>query len=118
VLDFLLDLLVPAAYAQQGAAPAPSGLAGFLAGPGMLLVMLPLFYFILIRPQMKRSKEARQMLSSLAKGDEAVTNGGLAGRIVNIGEVYLTLEVADNVQVKVLKSAVSSVLPKGTLKSL
>ena len=84
----------------------------------MLLVMIPLFYFILIRPQMKRSKEARQMLSSLAKGDEAVINGGLAGRIVSIGEVYLTLEIADNVQVKVLKSAVSSVLPKGTLKSL
>ena len=118
MLESVLDFLVPAAYAQQGAGPGPGGLTGFLAGPGMLLVMLPLFYFILIRPQMKRSKETRQMLAGLAKGDEVVTGGGLAGRILAFGEVYLTLEIADNVQVKVLKSAISSVLPKGTLKSL
>lgn len=83
-----------------------------------LVVLLVLFYFLLIRPQMKRSKEQRQMLSSLSKGDEVVTNGGMVGRIAEVGENFLELEVADSVKIKVQKQAVSSVLPKGSLKSL
>ncbi|MDP3858292.1 MAG: preprotein translocase subunit YajC [Stagnimonas sp.] len=110
----LLDFLISPAYAQQ-AATSPTGL---LEAFWPLMVMIPLFYFLLIRPQMKRQKESRQMLDKLAKGDEVVTTGGIAGRIVGIGEVYLTVELADNLSVKVQKSAVATVLPKGTLKTL
>jgi preprotein translocase subunit YajC len=67
---------------------------------------------------MKRSKEHRDMLGQLAKGDEAVTSGGLAGRVVAIGEGYITLEIADGVSVKVQKTSITAVLPKGTLKNL
>ncbi len=83
-----------------------------------LVVLLVLFYFLLIRPQMKRSKEQRQMLSSLSKGDEVVTNGGMVGRITEVGESFIELEVSDSVKIKVQKQAVSSVLPKGSMKSL
>lgn len=110
----LLDLLISPAYAQQG---APQG-QSLLVTVFPFIVMIPLFYFMLIRPQMRRSKEARQMLGSLAKGDEVITTGGLAGRIVSIGEVYLTVEIAPGVEIKAQKSAITSVLPKGTLKTL
>lgn len=83
-----------------------------------LVVLLVLFYFLLIRPQMKRSKEQRQMLSNLSKGDEVVTNGGLVGKITEVGDNFLEVEVADSVRIKVQKQAVSSVLPKGSMKSL
>ena len=110
----LLDFFVPVASAQQaGAAAAPS----LLGATWPLFVLVPLFYFMLIRPQMKRSREAREMLGKLAKGDEAVTTGGLTGRITGIGENYATLEIAEKVEVKVQKSAIVSVLPKGTLKN-
>jgi len=111
----LLDFLISPAYAQAATtAKTPSLLEAFWP----LIVMVPLFYFLMIRPQMKRSKEARQMIESLAKGDEIVLAGGLAGRIVSLGEVYLTVDLADGVLVKVEKSAIGKVLPKGTLKQL
>ena len=111
-----LDFLISPAYAQAAttAAKTPSLFEAFWP----LMVMIPLFYFLLIRPQMKRQKEQRQTMEKLAKGDEIVVSGGLAGRISNIGEVYLTVEIADGVQVKIQKSAVATVLPKGSLKAL
>lgn len=110
----LLDLFISPAYAQA-AAGAPNPILQFAP----LLVLVVIFYFMLIRPQMKRNKELRQMLGSLAKGDEAVTSGGIAGKIANIGESqYVSLEVADGVTIKVQKSAIAAVLPKGTIKSL
>ena len=111
----LLDFLISPAYAQTTAA---AGSPGLLEAFWPLMVMVPLFYFLLIRPQMKRQKEARLMTESLAKGDEIITTGGIAGRIVTLGEVYLTVDLADNVLVKVEKSAIAKVLPKGTLKQL
>ena len=120
----LLDLLIPVAHADAvsaapaGASPLMVQVARFLNGGGILLLMIPLFYFMLIRPQMRRSKETREMMGKLAKGDEIVVTGGLAGRIAGIGEVYLTVELAPGVEVKVQKTAVTTVLPKGTLKSL
>lgn len=111
----MLDFLIPVAHAQAAAGASKEGGLLSLAFPIILLVI---FYFLLIRPQMKRSKELKQMTEKLAKGDEVVINGGLAGRISDIGEAYLTLEVAENVHVKVQKAAISGVLPKGTLKSL
>ncbi|TXH05303.1 MAG: preprotein translocase subunit YajC [Nevskiaceae bacterium] len=109
----MLDFILSPAYAQQ-AGQQPGALIQFAP----LVVLVILFYFMLIRPQMKRAKEQKEMLSSLAKGDEVVTAGGLAGKIATIGENYLSLEVADNVVIKIQKSSVSSVLPKGTLKNL
>jgi preprotein translocase subunit YajC len=72
---------------------------------------------MMIRPQAKKQKEHRAMLAALAKGDEVVTNGGLAGRVEEVGESFLTIEIAPNVKVRLQKGAVSQVLPKGTLKS-
>jgi preprotein translocase subunit YajC len=109
----VLDFFLSSAYAQQGASQ-PNALIQFAP----LVVLVILFYFMLIRPQMKRAKEQKQMIESLAKGDEAVTSGGLTGKIANIGEAYISLEIAENVVIKVQKSAVTSVLPKGTLKAL
>jgi preprotein translocase subunit YajC len=111
-----MSFLIDDAYAQ--AAPASP------AGGGLLFEMLPLlllfavFYFFLIRPQMKKQKEHQNMVGALAKGDEIVSNGGLAGRITDIGETFLSVEVAKGVEVKLQKAAVGAVLPKGTLKSL
>ncbi|MDD3765500.1 MAG: preprotein translocase subunit YajC [Nevskiales bacterium] len=109
----MLDFLISPAYAQQAAAQ-PNSLMQFL--PLILLVVL--FYFMLIRPQMKRTREHRDMLGKLAKGDEVVTSGGVAGKVTSIGEAYVAVEVADNVSIKVQKASISSVLPKGTLKTL
>jgi preprotein translocase subunit YajC len=108
----VLDFLVSPAFAQG--APQSDPFMSFLP----LIILIVLFYFMLIRPQMKRSKEVREMLGKLAKGDEVITSGGLAGVVREIGENYLTVEIADNVPVKMQKSAVVSVLPKGSLKTL
>jgi len=90
--------------------------------PSFWLNLLPLgvivvVYFLLIRPQSKRTKEHRNVLSSLTRGDEVVTTGGLAGRITEVGDNFLSLEIADKVVVKVQKQSVSNVLPKGSLKT-
>lgn len=109
-----LDLLIPAAYAQA-AAPAPQG-----GGIGMMLmplILIAVMYFLMIRPQMKRAKEHRSMLDTLSRGDEVLTNGGLAGVVTDIGDNFVTVEIAENVRVRVQKSAVGNVLPKGSLKA-
>lgn len=109
-----MDFLISSAFAQAGdAAAQPNPLLSFLP----LLILFAVFYFMLIRPQMRRAKEQRTMISALAKGDEVVTNGGIAGRIDDIGDSFLTLEIASGVKIKLQKAAVSMVLPKGTLKS-
>jgi preprotein translocase subunit YajC len=107
----VLDFLIAPAYAQTAAQPT------LLQGIWPLLILIPLFYFMLIRPQMKRSKEVREMLGKLAKGDEVVTSGGLTGVVRDLGENYITVEIADGVSVKMQRSAIVSVLPKGTLKA-
>ncbi len=102
------------AYAQSAAAPVQDG-----GGMSMILlfVMFVAFYFLLVRPQQKRAKEQKAMIEALQKGDEVVTSGGLLGRVAKIGDNYVGVEVAENVVVQVQKSAVQSVLPKGTIKS-
>ena len=107
----MLDLLISPAFAQ--AQPAPNPIMGFL--PLILLVVV--FYFLLIRPQMKRTKEHRNMISALSAGDEIVTSGGVAGQVRQVGENFLSVEIADGVEVKIQKQTVASVLPKGTLKA-
>lgn len=108
----MLDFLISPAYAAGEAAPNP------IMQLMPLFVLLILFYFMLIRPQMKRAKEHRNLLASLNKGDEVITNGGLAGKIRDVGENFVLLEVAKDVQVRLQKSAVSSVVPKGSLENL
>jgi preprotein translocase subunit YajC len=83
----------------------------------MPIALIAIMYFLMIRPQMKRQKEHRAMLDKLSKGDEVLTNGGIAGVVTDIGENFITVEVADNVRLRVQKGAIANVLPKGTLKS-
>lgn len=109
----LLDLLIAPAHAQAGGAPVGGGMS-FLIMP---LVLIAVMYFLMIRPQMKRSKEHRGMLEKLGNGDEVITNGGMAGTVREIGDSFITVEVADNVRVRVQKAAIANVLPRGTLKS-
>ena len=110
----LLDFLIPTAAAQSAGAAAPGNPLMGLLFPIVLLVVM---FFLMIRPQMKRQKELRDMLGKLAKGDEVLTNGGIAGRIEEIGDSFVTVEIASGVKVKMQKGAISAVLPKGTLKS-
>jgi len=83
----------------------------------LLIGMVVLFYFILIRPQQKRAKEHKKMVSEISKGDEVITNGGILGKVNNVGEQYLTLEIADNVEIRLQNHAVATVLPKGSIKA-
>jgi len=109
-----IDLLIPAAHAQAAGAAAPNPWLQLIP----LILLFVVFWFLLIRPQMKRQKEHRQLVEKLAKGDEVVTTGGVAGRIEEVGESFLTVEIAEGVRVRVQRGAVNAVLPKGTLKSL
>ena len=111
----LFDLLIPAAQAQA-ANPAPQG-AGWIQFVFLGLIFV-VFWFLMIRPQMKRQKEHRQMVEKLAKGDEVITSGGIAGRIEHIGEGFITVEIAQGTAVKLQKGAITAVLPKGTLKTI
>ena len=115
----LLDLLIAPAYAQAAPAGAPQGglFGGGLGGLVLPLVLIAVMYFLIFRPQMKRAKEHRAMLDKLSKGDEVLTNGGIAGTVTDIGENFITVEIADNVRIRVQKGAIANVLPKGTLKS-
>jgi preprotein translocase subunit YajC len=101
------------AYAAD-AAPAPDPIMQFLP----LIVIFALFYFMMIRPQMKRAKEQKNMIESLQKGDEVVTAGGELGKVAKVGEAYVGLEVAPNVVIHVQKSAITTLLPKGTIKDI
>ena len=107
-------MFISEAFAQ--AAPAATDSAfGTLGSMLPLVLMFVVLYFVMIRPQMKRQKEAKAMIEALAKGDEVVTSGGLLGKIVKIGESYLTLEIAGGVEIQVQRGAVVQVLPKGTV---
>ena len=83
----------------------------------MMVVFIAIFYFLLIRPQQRKAKEHQAMVAKLAQGDEVVTAGGLLGRVLEVGDTFVTLEIADGVRVKVQRFQVISLMPKGTLKS-
>ena len=107
-----MSLLISDAYAQAApAAPATSPLQM------PVIMLLGVMYFFLIRPQQKRQKEQQNMLSKLGSGDEVITVGGILGRITEVSESFLTLEIAEGVRIKVQKSQVSQLVPKGTYKS-
>jgi preprotein translocase subunit YajC len=112
-MNSILDFFIDSAWAQDGGATSdPLGM--FLP----LIIIFVLFYFLLIRPQNKKQKEHRQMVEALANGDEVVTAGGVLGKVTEVGDQFITVEVANNVSVKVQRHTVASVLPKGTLKSV
>jgi preprotein translocase subunit YajC len=109
-----MSFLIEQAHAANGAAAQQGNpMISILFFVGMIAI----FYFLLIRPQQKRAKEHRKMVEALGKGDEVVTNGGMLGKVIEVGEQYMTVELADNVQVKMQRSAVANVLPKGSLKA-
>jgi preprotein translocase subunit YajC len=108
-----MDFFINSAYAQASGGGA-QGMMGTLLLPVLLLVV---FYFLLIRPQNKRAKEQRDMLSKVAAGDEIATTGGILGKVVEVGDQFVTLEIANDVNIKLQKFQIAQVLPKGTVKS-
>jgi len=115
-------VLISNAYAQAAGVPAAQDPMSTLTGFLPLILMFIILWFLMIRPQMKKAKEQQKMISELQKGDEIVTQGGVAGRIAKVGENYLSVEVAESkdgpLTISVQKNAVSALLPKGTLKNL
>lgn len=107
-------MLISNAYAQAADGASQGGLMGLLP----LILMFVVLWFLMIRPQMKRAKEHKAMVEALAKGDEVVTGGGIAGRVTEVGDAFVQIEIAANTVVAVQKQAVATVLPKGTLKAL
>ena len=110
-----MDLLISSAFAEAGAQQAQGGGIQLLLLIGLMFVMM---YFMIIRPQSKRAKEHRAMLEALSKGDEVVTNGGMLGKVSEIGENFVQIKIAEGTEVKVQRQAVAAVMPKGTMKSL
>ncbi len=110
-------MFISEAFAQAApAATASDSPFGSLGTMLPLVLMFVVLYFVMIRPQMKRQKEHKTMVEALAKGDEVVTSGGLLGKISKIGESFLTVEIANGVEIQVQRAAVVQVLPKGTVK--
>jgi preprotein translocase subunit YajC len=108
-----MEWLLPSAWAQAAGGTQPNALVQLLP----LVLIFVVFYFLLIRPQAKRAKEHKAMVSALAVGDEVVTSGGMLGKVTEAGDQYLTVEVADGVRVKVQRHTVTTILPKGTYKN-
>jgi preprotein translocase subunit YajC len=106
-------VIISSAFAQS----APAGDPGYI-GLLPIVLMFVLLYFLMIRPQMKRAKEAKAMIEALQKGDEVITAGGVLGRITKLSDGYVSLEIAPNTEIAVQKSAVNVLLPKGTIKSI
>lgn len=104
--------MISNAYAAP-AAGAQDPIMGLLP----FVIIFVLFYFMLIRPQMKRAKEQKKMIDALQKGDEVITTGGMLGKITKVSDQYISLEIADNVVIQVQKATVQTLLPKGTMKS-
>ena len=111
-MESLTRLFISDAWAQAGGG-ASDPLLGFLP----LIVIFVLFYFLLIRPQTKKQKEHRAMVEALGTGDEVVTGGGVLGKVTEVGEQFVTVEVANNVVIKVQKHTIAAVLPKGSVKN-
>lgn len=108
-----MSFFISDAYAEGGAAAAGSpgeALMGFIP----LLLIFVVFYFLLIRPQVKRAKEHKKLVESVTKGDEVLTSGGLVGKVVDVDENFIQVQIADNVTVKVQRQYVTSQVPKGT----
>jgi preprotein translocase subunit YajC len=112
-----MSFFISSALAQSSAeavAAAPSPYINFVFLGGFIII----FYFLIWRPQSKRANELKNLLANLGKGDEVITNSGILGRITKVDDLYVGLQVADNLELKMQKAAVAAVLPKGTIKSI
>lgn len=109
-------MFISSAFAQTAPAAGGGDMMSSLTSMLPLVLMFVVLYFVMIRPQMKRQKEMRAMLDALAKGDDVATAGGVVGRISALGDQFLTIEIANGVEIKVQRSAVVQVLPKGSYK--
>ena len=111
-----MSFFISDAIAEAGAASAqsPDPLASLILPIGLVV----LFYFFLIRPQSKRQKEHKQLVSELQKGEEVLTSGGILGKVTNVSDDFVTLEIAKDVSLNVQKNAVQTIMPKGTIKDL
>lgn len=108
-------MLISNAYAQTAAAAGPmDSIMQFLP----IILMFAVLYFLMIRPQQKKAKEHKTLLDALSKGDEVITVGGIAGRVTKVGDDFVSISIADNVEIQIQKPAITLVLPKGTLKNL
>lgn len=107
-------MLISPAWAQGAGGAAGGGFESLI----LIVLMFGVLYFLMIRPQMKRAKEHKTMIEALQKGDEVITTGGVLGRVTKISENYVTLEVANNVEIQIQRPAVQLVLPKGTIKNI
>nr|WP_297532682.1 preprotein translocase subunit YajC [uncultured Roseateles sp.] len=107
-------MFISNAFAQTAGAASADTTGGFLQMLPLVAVFV-VMYFVMIRPQMKRQKEHKTMVEALAKGDEVITGGGMLGKVVKIGEQYLTVEIASGVEIQVQRTSVVQVLPKGTV---
>jgi preprotein translocase subunit YajC len=107
-------VFISPAYAQASGATPGGDIMAFLP----MVAIIVVFYFLLIRPQQKRAKETKSMLEALQKGDEIVTAGGVVGRIAKLTDAYANVEIAPNIEITVQRSAISMLLPKGTIKNL
>ena len=104
--------IISTAMAQSATPTGGGGISSLI----FMAAFIAIFYFMLIRPQQKRMKEQQAMLSKLQSGDEVVTSGGILGRITDVGESFITLEIADGVRIRVQRAQISQLMPKGTLK--
>lgn len=111
-----MSLLISDAFAGAAAEAAPHAEGPFSLV--MIAAIFVLFYFMLIRPQNKRAKEHRELIAQIKLGDEVITSGGIVGKVAAVNEFYIKVSIADGVEINLQRSAISSVLPKGTLKSL
>jgi preprotein translocase subunit YajC len=107
-----MNALIPDAWAQSS-----TGSSGSLAPLLMMVLFIGVFYLLLIRPQQKKAKEHQALVAKLAAGDEVVTTGGILGKVTDVGETFITLEIADGVRVKVQRFQIAQLVPKGTLRS-
>lgn len=114
----MMDFFIPSAMAAQAGSPPGAGQDAGIFNILIIVAFAAVFYFIVWRPQSKRQKEHRDLVSGLSKGDEVVTNGGLIGKVTKVEDQYLLLEVADNVEIRLQKAAVAAALPKGTIKQI
>jgi len=110
-----MDFLISNAYAQ---AAAPADNIGLLGSPIVFIIVMAAMMFFMFRSQSKRQKELKSMIAALAKGDEVVTNGGIVGKITKVTDAYVGVEIAEGTEITIQKAAVTTILPKGTIKSL
>ncbi|MGH8587241.1 MAG: preprotein translocase subunit YajC [Gammaproteobacteria bacterium] len=111
-----MEFLIADAFAQGSGAGGSGGLAAFIEMLPIVFLLV-LIYLMLIRPQNKRAKEQKKMLESLTRGDEVVTSGGLLGKIMDVGDNFVLIDLGSDIKVKVQRQAISNTVPKGTVKS-